>query len=166
MKALRSLMLTAALAATGVPSASAQSPEALQAARNLITLTAGSVVFDLSSQMAAQVWPAVEASIRAASPRVDTATMAELRREYERVQVGFLSELMNEAPAIYARHFTLEELRELEAFYRTPTGIKMLRVMPQTTAEMFAILSQRTDELQDKVNQAFVEALRKRGYLR
>jgi len=34
--------------------------------------------------------------------------------------------IIAEGPAIYARHFTAQELREIMAFYRTPTGGKLL----------------------------------------
>lgn len=46
-----------------------------------------------------------------------------------------VDELYNEAVALYARYFTAQEMDQLAAFYRTPTGQKTLSVMPQLTME-------------------------------
>ena len=39
---------------------------------------------------------------------------------------------LGEAPAIYARHFTVSELKEITAFYRTPAGAKALTVIAES----------------------------------
>lgn len=44
---------------------------------------------------------------------------------------------------VYGKHFETREIRELSAFYRTPTGQKTLRVMPQVSGENMRALMQR-----------------------
>lgn len=53
-----------------------------------------------------------------------------------------MTEMEAEMVALYSRHFTAAELKQIAAYYRTPVGIKSLQVMPQVMAESMAI-SQR-----------------------
>ncbi len=87
-----------------------------------------------------------------------------MREEFERIQLAFVSDAMKEAPPIYARHFTVAELRELAAFYRTPTGAKALHEMPQVMGDMTALLVPRLQELQRHTSEAFEKILREHGY--
>lgn len=41
-----------------------------------------------------------------------------------------IDDIVDEIVPIYARQFTLAELKELAAFYKTPTAIKMQKLMP------------------------------------
>lgn len=108
----------------------------------------------------------MEASLRAQYPRIDAGTVAELRQEFERVQISYVTDFSKEAPAIYARYFTADELRDMLAFYRTPTGIKMLKVLPKITAEVTGAIIQREEGLQKEAGEAFENILRRRGYIR
>ena len=54
-----------------------------------------------------------------------------------------LSDIMKDAPPIYARHFTLDELRQLIAFYKSPVGAKAMRELPQVMAEFVATITPR-----------------------
>jgi hypothetical protein len=73
------------------------------------------------------------------------------------------NEVINDAPAIYTRYFTAQEMRDLLAFYRTPAGAKALRVMPQALAELSAKSLARMQGLQERVYLAFLNVLQKRG---
>ncbi len=55
---------------------------------------------------------------------------------------ALMAELENEMLALYARHFTADELKQMAAYYRTPAGSKTIRLMPQVMGEAMAI-SQR-----------------------
>jgi hypothetical protein len=170
MKTVRIFILTAAMS-VGIPygvsqsvAQSSPSPEALQAAKELVSVISGSMISEVTSSMTAQVWPSMEASLLAQHPKLDPPTLVELRNEFERLQVNNVSEFMNDAPAIYARHFTAQEMRDIAAFYRTPTGDKTLKVMPQAMAELYATMSPRLQGLQERVNLAFLNILQRRGY--
>ena len=46
-----------------------------------------------------------------------------------------IDETMERMIAIYAKNFTVPELKQLSAFYRTPVGVKTLTSLPQANAE-------------------------------
>ena len=73
---------------------------------------------------------------------------------------------MKDAPAIYARHFTAAELRELIAFNRSATGQKALHEMPQVMSETIALIVPRMQDLQKQTKDGFDKILRERGYLK
>jgi len=142
---------------------STASPDAEQAAKDLVHLMSGKMVSDIVSKMTAQVWPSVETSLRAQNPKLDAATLSELRAEFERLIVNALSDISNQSPAIYEKYFTAQEMRDLAGFYRTPAGAKALAVMPQVLADVNALTMARMQGLQERVNLAFLNILQKRG---
>jgi uncharacterized protein len=142
---------------------SAVLPEARQAADELFALLSTEMLGQMSTQMMGPMWTAIE---REFGPKLDPATMSDLRRELEQMMVSEVAEMMKEAPAIYSRHFTAQELRDVAAFYRTPTGQKTLRAMPQIGAEIMALLIPRMPEMQARTQQGFERILRQRGYMK
>jgi hypothetical protein len=142
------------------------SPEALQAATELMAVLSKDMVGQMSTQMSAQVWPVLEQQLRGGRPEVDAATIGELRSEFERLQVEYLLEVMKGAPAVYAKYFSAQELRDMLGFYRTPTGVKSLRVLPQVMAEFFAGLMPRLQEVEQQTTAAFQKILRQKGYMK
>ncbi|HKA52204.1 MAG TPA: DUF2059 domain-containing protein, partial [Candidatus Binatia bacterium] len=55
------------------------------------------------------------------------------------------------------------EMRDIQVFYRTPTGAKMLRLMPQIMGEVTANLAPRMQGTMQRIGVAFNEILKKRG---
>jgi len=55
-------------------------------------------------------------------------------------------------------------LRELADFYRTPTGAKALREVPQVMGELTALLVPRLQEMQRQTGEAFGKILNEHGY--
>jgi len=170
MTILRTFMLVALLALFGAPigprPAAAQSPatpEALQAAKDLVSVVSKDTMGQLVTQVTAQVWPMIERGLRAKQPDIQATTLADLRKEFERIQVEYMSGLMSDAPAIYARHFSADELRQLLAFYHTPIGAKALRELPQITAEVMALIMPRLQQVQQQTMGAFTKILHDRG---
>jgi hypothetical protein len=137
----------------------APSPEALQAAAELISIISPDMMSQLTNQVTAAFWPAVEQTARA--QHIDDATIAELHAEFERIQLAFVNGAMKEAPPIYAKHFTAAELRDLTAFYRTPTGAKALHQLPVVMGE-FTV--PRLQNLKVQTTEAFNRVLQAHGY--
>jgi uncharacterized protein len=171
MKILRTLVFTAAMGALGIQcggapavAQSSASQEALQAATNLVSIVSGSMVSDVITRTTSQVWPRIESAVRTQNPKIDAATIAQLRQQFERLIVSSISDVMKEAPAIYMRYFTAQEMRDIVAFYRTPTGAKALKVMPQASADLLASMTPRLQGLEEKVNLAFLNILQQRGF--
>jgi uncharacterized protein len=171
MTFLRALLFASALALGGaVPAASQNantvppSPEALQTAKELLSIMSGDMIADLSGKMIAQVWPSLEQALRAQYPKLDAPTLGELRAEFERLMAANITDAMKDAPAIYARYLSVPEMRDVQAFYRTPTGAKTLKLMPQITAEIMGTFLPRMQGLQQSVNAAFQTILQKHGF--
>ena len=70
---------------------------------------------------------------------------------------------MKATPAVYARYFTVGEMQEIIAFYRSPAGAKTLKVMPQIMTEVSTTMAPQMQTLQEKVSLAFLNLLQKRG---
>jgi hypothetical protein len=139
----------------------APSPEALQAAQELSAMVSGDTINQMSAAMTAQIWPNIETSL---SAKIDAATLAELRNEFEKAVAQFANETMKSSPPVYARNFTAQELRDILAFYRTPTGAKALHTMPKVMSEVMAQMGPRVQSFQEDLNAKMVAILAKHGY--
>jgi len=155
----------AAIAADTSATRAQKAPDAetLKAAQDLVGVVTKDSTRQMAHQVSAQVWPRIEQSLRAKQSITD-AQLADLRNEFERIQFEFISKVMEDAPSIYARHFTTAELRQLLAFYQSPLGEKSLRVLPQITTETMALIMPRMQQLQAQVVEAFTKVLRDRGF--
>ena len=142
----------------------APSPEGVQAAQELFAILSGDMMKQLTGQVTNALWPQVEAQAHA--DKIDDATIGEMRQAFDRIQVAFIDEAMKDAPPIYARHFTVAELHELAAFYKSPTGAKALHVLPQVMGEFTTALVPRLQTVQKETGDAFDKILREHGYLK
>jgi hypothetical protein len=140
------------------------SPESLKAANELVSIMSPDMMEQLTAGLTAAFWPLVQQ--QASAGKIDDATVAKLHGEFERLQLAFATDTLKGASAIYARHFTVAELRQLIAFYRTPIGAKVLHEMPQVMAESAALTLPRLPELQRQTREAFNGILREHGYLK
>jgi hypothetical protein len=140
------------------------SAEAVAVAKELVALMSGDMMSDLTGKMVTQAWPTLEQALRTQYPQLDAATGAELRAEFERLMAVNVAQSMNDAPTIYARYLTVPEMRDIQAFYRTPTGAKTLKLMPQITAEVMGQFFPRMQGMMQSVNVALTGILQKHGY--
>jgi hypothetical protein len=76
-----------------------------------------------------------------------------------------LSEIVKDVPAIYARYLTVEDMRTLTAFYSTPTGARLLQVLPKILPEGFATVLPRMQTMAGETQESFLKLLRERGLL-
>jgi hypothetical protein len=142
---MRSIVMIVAVVALSCLPARAQgpgSPEAQTAAKELSAVMSADMIGQMTDAMTAQVWPKLEGALRA---KVDPAALAEVRTEFEQTLKAFVIDATKDAPAIYAKYFSAQELREMAGFYRTETGAKALRLMPQVMAEYFGTLMPRME---------------------
>jgi hypothetical protein len=147
----------AAPTAPGEPSV-----QALQAANELFAIMSTDMVNQLIEQTTNAVWPMIDQAAR--GDNVDDATIAELRKEFQRIELDFVTDQMKGAPAIYARHFNAAELHDLAAFYRTSTGAVVLHELPRVTGDLAASMFPRMQGLQEQMVDAFRSVLREHGY--
>lgn len=161
MKRLLGMVLLVTCLALPAKAQESGSPEALRAAQNLAAVMTGDNVQQMSSALINQMWPGLENQLQG---NVDAATLTEMRGELERLLTKFVSEAMKDAPAIYARHFTVAEMDDLMAFYKTPTGVKALRELPKVTAESYALIGPRMAPFQQEVATSIEAIMQKHGY--
>src|SRR5579864_4691579 len=132
----------------GMGAARAQDAEALQAANELAAIISVDAVNQISRELTAGFWPNVENAVKS---KADDATLSELRADFDRRLAQFGTDALKDAPAFYAKYFTVSELREITAFYRTPTGAKALQTMPKVMFEYLASVRPKVQEFQQGV---------------
>ncbi len=144
--------------------AAAQSPasaDTLAAAKELAQLLNGDSLAQMRAAITSSVWGGtIEPQL---SPRVDAATLAEIRGEFERAVNQLSTDVMQEAPAIYARHFTAQELRDMLAFYNSSSGAKALKTMPLVLTDMSMQIAPRMQRMQGELNTRIEAIMRQHG---
>jgi uncharacterized protein len=141
-------------------SAQTSSPEAMQAARSLV------VTMKLGDQYKALL-PAILLRIKP----VVTQERAELENDYDLAAAGiadaytpYYNEMLEQAASAYAANFTVDEIRQMDAFYRQPVGQKLLgqsSAIAQQTAQIGQDVSSKAA---DDLRLRLVEALRQKGH--
>jgi len=74
------------------------------------------------------------------------------------------SELVDESARIYASHFTEAELKQILAFYQTPTGRKMITEEPRALDQSMANAGEFGDKLSDEILAKMRDEMKKRGH--
>jgi len=95
----------------------------------------------------------------------------EVERDYDKV-MPLLMELANrqvgefaeEIAALYARNFTVEEIRQVTAFYRSPIGQKFLDKTPLIAQESMVMGQKFGQRIVQELQSRMREELRKRGH--
>jgi hypothetical protein len=142
------------------------STETLAAAEELFSLLFETAVAGLNAQAVDYSWPAVEGALRAKDPNLSAPTLVALRAEFQHIRLERMREAMKDMPALYARHLSAGEIRDIIAFYRTSTGRRMLQVIPHVFTEGFASVLPRMSSVASETNELFVGRLRERGMLK
>jgi hypothetical protein len=96
---------------------------------------------------------AVAALLAAANPAAPPA----------RAQANLSPESMEAARALFSVLF--DHAFEVAAFYRTPTGAKMLGILPRILPDAFATILPRVQAMNTETQDLFLKLLRERGLL-
>lgn len=131
-------LLVSAAIALSLPAAAAEIDSAKRAdIRELI----GAGGTRLSQQLADTAARSIASALRQRHPGLPERVIPELTRELTAVfeeRAHAPGGLVDRIIAVYDRHFTHDEVRELIAFNRTPIGRKTLEVMPAIMGETLA----------------------------
>ena len=158
----RRLSIITCMLLFSISGASAQtpSPEAMTAARSLVT------TMKLSDQYRALL-PGVLLGLR---PTL-TQDRPEIERDFDAMMpmmveafAPYYTTMVDNVATIYANNFTAAELREIEAFYRQPVGQKLLdksQVLAQQSAQVGQDASRKAAE---EIRKRLTEALRQKGH--
>ncbi|MCP1291206.1 DUF2059 domain-containing protein [Chromobacterium sp. S0633] len=109
----------------------------------IIAQTMQQMEASMQQQMEQQLWQNLPNC--AETPDCKSKVGAFLQQVMKTQQAYFHSpetrKLMNEVQVqALSKNFSVAEIREMSAFYQTPTGSKMLRLMPKITAEIGPVL--------------------------
>lgn len=159
---LGSVIASIMLVLLAVAPAAAQSPpaETMAAAREVVAVAKMTdqfkqlmpILMQQFKPVVAQGRPEVEKDYDVIIPQVLNAMNERLTE---------LSELM---ALVYARHFSAAELRDLTAFYRTPTGQKFISEQPAVAREGMLAGQQFAQAIGGDIQKRIVDELRKRGH--
>jgi hypothetical protein len=140
--------------------AEAPAPDAMAAARNLVT------TMKLADQYKALL-PAILLGLKPALVQ----DRPEIERDYEAMTpmiadafTPYYTSMVDGIATVYASNFTAAELREIEAFYRQPVGQKMLEKMPLISQQALAVGQEIGRKASEDLRQRLTEALRRKGH--
>jgi hypothetical protein len=148
------------LISIGTAGAQTPSPEAMKAARELVT------TLKISDQYKALL-PAI---LRSLKPAV-TQDRPEIERDYEAMgsaladaYTPYYNTMVDSIATVYANAFSVTELRQIEAFYRQPVGQKFLE-KSQAFREQAAQIGQDTGrKATEDLRTRLTQLLREKGH--
>ena len=149
------LLLSAGAAAAQTPSA-----EAMGEARKLVT------TLKLSDQYRALL-PAILLGLKPALVQ----DRPEIERDYNALTpvivdtyTPFYTAMINAAATVYASNFSVEELRQLEAFYRGPVGQKLLAKQQALRQQVDQVGQETSRKATEELRAKLSELLRQKGH--
>jgi len=142
------------------PTSDAMAPDAMAAARSLVS------TMKLADQYKALL-PAILLGLKPAL----TQDRPEIEQDYDAMMptiaeafAPYYTSMVDGVAAVYASNFTVAELRDIEAFYRQPTGQKMLEKMPVVSQQALAVGQEIGRKAAEDLRQRLTEALRQKGH--
>ncbi len=132
-------MITGKVAATAlvfllltVRAAAAVEPAKHAAIEELLEMTGTAA---LGKQAAQQMLPNMWKLVKKANPQISDDMVSVMEEELFRAFDETLPKFIAGTVAIYDRYFTMAEINELVAFYKTELGRKTINIMPQLLGE-------------------------------
>jgi uncharacterized protein len=156
------LMIIGVMLLFSISTAPAQtpSPEALAVARSLIS------TMKLTDQYKALL-PVILLSIKPALVQ----GRPEIERDYDAMaaQIGdayapYYSSMVDSAASLYASNFTVDELREIDAFYRLPVGQKLLQKSLPIAQQSMQIGQDASRKAAEDLRVRLTDLLRQKGH--
>lgn len=141
------------------PSTTPLSPEILAAARELIGVMKATDQFKL---LLPKIFEALKPAI--VQDRPDVA------KDYDKIvpivtaaAEKRLDQFADMMAGIYARNFSVDEIHDLTAFYRSPTGQRLIARQPVIAQQSLEAGRQFGQELVEDIKQQITDELKKRG---
>lgn len=154
------VVVVANLLHTGPAAAQTANPELLAAAKELV------IVMRAADQLKA-IFPLIMNAMRPAIVQ----NRPEVGKDFDTLLPGLMrlmesraDDLVASMAAVYARNFTVMQLREIADFYRTPTGKAMLEKQPALAQESLQIGQGFAQSLAGEFQTQIRNELRKKGH--
>jgi hypothetical protein len=148
------------LAMTCEASPQTPSPEAMMAARALVTTMKLDARYDA-------MLPTILFGIKPALIQ----DRPEIERDYDAmaastvdVYAPYRKAMLDSVAALYAATFSVDELRQIEAFYRTPAGQKLLEKAPGIVQQSEDLVQDIGRKAADELKARLTDALRQKGH--
>jgi uncharacterized protein len=154
------VVLLVTLLVPGMASAQAPSPDALATARELVAVSR-------AAESAKQMLPAIVKLLKPAivqgrqQVEKDFDAITPLLLESFKARLGEMTEM---AAVLYATNFTVAEMKDIIAFYRGPTGQKLLTKGTMITQQLMAAGQQLGGQIGRELQSRIVEELKKKGH--
>ncbi len=150
----------AAFAQTAPPQAAPPTPESLAAATELVkTMNMAEqfkamfpILMNALKPLVSQLKPEAARDLDALMPMM-TATFMER-----------LPEASEGIAKIYASQFSVEDLKAITAFYRSPAGVRMLQKTPQIATQSMALGQAWGKAATEDMKARLIEEMRKKGH--
>lgn len=157
-RALAGVVLLVTLLVPGM--AQAPSPDALAIARELIATSRAAENVKLILPSIVQL---IKPAIVQGRPQVekDFDAITPLLLESFKVRLG---ELTDQIVVVYATNFTVAEMKDIIAFYRGPTGQKLLAKGPTIAQQSMAAGQQLGAQIGRELQSRIIEELKKKGH--
>lgn len=153
-------LLALFLAWPGTALSQKASPEALAAAKELIIATNAADQFKtLGPLLMQELKPAIVQN----RPQVERAYDELMPKMLEGMN-SELGAIMEATAIIYANNFSVEEMREVAAFYSRPVGQKLLQKMPVVMQQSMQMGRKFGESLARDLDEKMRGELRKRGH--
>jgi hypothetical protein len=158
----RRLSIIASIILFSICTASAQapSPEAMTAARSLVA------TMKLPEHYKALL-PAILLGLR----RTLTQDRPEIESDYDSMQpmveaafAPYYAAMLNDVATVYAKSYTVDEMREMEAFLQRPVGQKYLETAAAVTQQTNQVTQNASRKAADDLPARLTEALRQKGH--
>ena len=140
--------------------AQAPSPDALAIARELIATSRAAENVKLILPSIVQL---IKPAIVQGRPQVEKDFDATTPLLLESFKTR-LSELTDKIVVVYATNFTVAEMKDIIAFYRGPTGQKLLAKGPMIAQQSMAAGQQLGAQIGRELQSRIIEELKKRGH--
>ena len=159
-RTLAGVVLLVTLLIPRMASAEAPSPDALAIARELIATSRAAEnvklilpsIVQLIKPAVVQGRPQVEKDFDAITPQLLESFKARL------------GELTDQIIVVYATNFTVAEMKDIIAFYRGPTGQKLLAKGPAIAQQSMAAGQQLGAQIGRELQSRIIEELKKKGH--
>jgi hypothetical protein len=142
------------------PGKAAVEPDRLAAARDLLQATNTEAQF-------ATVIPMMFSQLKQSMPPSNPNMQGELDQVFTEVEKQFLvrrNEVLDQIAVLYAQRFTVEEMKALSDFYRSPMGQKFIQAMPELTAEAMKMGNAWGRRIALDAERKVREEMKKRGF--
>jgi hypothetical protein len=136
-----------------------QPPEAIQAARDVLVAMGSEKQFDVVVPMMTQQLSQLLKSQRPGAGREIDEVFGLLAKRFAERK----GEMLDLVAPLYAARFSVQELREMLAFFKTPVGAKLAAELPAISQESMRVGMAWGQKIGQEIDQEARRELKKRG---